>query len=222
MSALRRALPVLIVTIGTVSFALVAWLGYELGRYRAGYALLDVRREAEQRETQIATQAERVESLERQVAILETAREIDAQAYAEVEANLDELESQIVAQQERLRFYQGIVSPEDGEAGLRIQEFDVIAEPEAGGYVARVLLVQAIVHNETVTGSVVLTLSGSVAGEPTVLDVTEPVGYAFRYFQSVDIPLTLPPDFVAESVDVALVPGNSRESGLVQSFAWPG
>lgn len=212
----------LIVAIGTLSFALVAWLGYELGRFRAGYALLDVRREAEQRESEIDTQAERIEALERQVAILETAREIDAQAYSQVEANLDELETQIVAQQERLRFYQGIVSPEDGEAGLRIQEFDVVARPDAGGYVAHVLLVQAIVHNETVTGSVVLTLSGSVGGEPAVLDVTEPVDYAFRYFQSVDIPLTLPPDFVAESVDVALVPGNSRDSELVQSFAWPG
>jgi cell division protein FtsL len=222
MSVTRRVLPALIATIGIISFVLIAWLGYELGRYRAGYALFDVRREAEGRDASIADQAARIEDLERQIAILETAREIDAQSYFEVEANLDQLEAQIVEQQERLRFYQGIVSPEDGEAGLRIQDFEVVSRAGGEGYIVTVLLVQAIVHNEQLTGSVELTLSGSDGGEPVVLELSEPVSYAFRYFQSIEFPLTLPPGFVAESVDVTVVPKNPRDAGLVQSFDWPG
>ncbi len=230
MPASRRMLPLLIATIGTLSFALVAYLGYELGRYQAGYDLLDARRDAEVREATIAAQAGTIEDLERQVAILETAREIDAEAYTEVEANLDELEMQIVAQQEQLRFYQGIVSPEDGEAGLRIQEFEVAAEAADAGYVVRILLVQAIVHNERVTGSVVLALNGSLDGEPVVLEMAELVGpdmaggipYGFRYFQNLEFPLTLPAGFVAESVDVEIVPETPRGSAWAQNFAWQG
>ena len=221
MPTSKRLLPALITTLGIISFALIAWLGYELGRYRAGYALFDVRREALGRDASIADQAAHIEDLERQIAILETAREIDAQSYSQVEANLDELEAQIVAQQERLRFYQGIVSPDDGEAGLRIQDFEVISEAGGEGYIVRVLLVQAIVHNESVTGSVELTLSGSDGDEPVVLSVAEPADYAFRYFQSIDFPVTLPAGFVAETVEVTVVPGNSRDAGLAQSFAWP-
>ena len=219
-----------IAIVGTISFALVAWLGYELGRYRAGYVMLDVRREAEQRDSQIAAQAAQIESLERQIAILETAREIDAQAYADVEGNLDQLETQILEQQERLRFYQGIVSPEDGEAGLRIQDFEVIPGTSEANYVVRVLLVQAIVHNDRVTGSVVLTLNGSANGEENVLDLgtlsgeefVNGVPYAFRYFQSVEFPLTLPAGFVADSVEVQVVPESPRGEAWSESFAWRG
>lgn len=230
MPAARRVLPVVITIVGTISFVLIAWLGYELGRYRAGYVMLDVRREAEQREAEITDQVERIEMLERQVAILETAREVDAEAYADVEANLDELETQILEQQERLRFYQGIVSPEDGEAGLRIQDFEVIPGPDETSYLVRVLLVQAIVHNERVTGSVELALNGSANGEQSVLDlaalgggdIANGVRYAFRYFQSVEFPLTLPAGFIADSVEVQIVPESPSGEAWVQSFAWRG
>ena len=230
MPASRKFLPVVIATAGTISFALVAWLGYELGRYRAGYVMFDVRREAEIREATIADQAGAIEELERQVAILATAREIDAQAYAAVEANLDELETQIVEQQEELRFYQGIVSPADGAAGLRIQDFEVIEEPGESGYTVRMLLVQAIVHNERVTGSVVLALNGSQDGEARILDmpavvssdIANGVRYAFRYFQSVEFPLSLPAGFVVESVELEVVPESPRGEPWTQSFAWAG
>ncbi len=230
MSAGRRLLPALIVTVGTLSFALIAYLGYELGRYQAGYDLLDSRRAAEARDATISTQAGTIEDLERQIAILETAREIDAEAYAAVESNLDELENQIVEQQERLRFFQGIVSPEDGEAGLRIQDFEVIADAQPSSYVVRMLLVQAIVHNERVTGSVVLALNGSIDGEAVVLEMAELVDsdvaggipYGFRYFQSVEFPLSLPSGFSVDSVDVEIVPQSPRGSAWTQSFAWQG
>ena len=230
MSAGRRLLPALIVSVGTLSFALIAYLGYELGRYQAGYDLLDSRREAEARDATISTQAGTIEDLERQIAILETAREIDAEAYAAVESNLDELENQIVEQQERLRFFQGIVSPEDGEAGLRIQDFEVIADAQPSSYVVRMLLVQAIVHNERVTGSVVLALNGSIDGEAVVLEMAEFVDsdvaggipYGFRYFQSVEFPLSLPSGFSVDSVDVEIVPQSPRGSAWTQSFAWQG
>jgi hypothetical protein len=223
-------MPTLIAAIGLLSFALVAWLGYELGRYRAGYALFDVRREAEARDATIAAQADAVEELERQIAILETAREIDREAYANVESTLDVLEQQIVDQQEQLRFYQGIVSPEDGEAGLRIQNFEVISGAAEGSYIVRIILVQAMVHNERVTGSVILTVNGVANGELVALDLSaiadeeliNGIPYEFRYFQALDFPLMLPPGFVAESADVDVIQEQPRDASWTQHFAWEG
>jgi cell division protein FtsL len=226
----RKILPVLILISGILSFALIAWLGFEFGRYQAGYSLLDVRRDTEQADAQIAAQAGAIEELERQIAILETAREIDREAYASVEANLDALEQQIVDQQEELRFYQGIVSPEDGTAGLRIQDFEVVSGTGERSYTVRVVLVQAMVHNERVSGSVVLTLNGLANGELVALDLASLAGeeladgihYGFRYFQAVEFPLTLPPGFVAESVDVEVIPERQQGSTWTQNFVWPG
>ena len=230
MAASRRVVPLTIATLGLVSFALVAWLGYELGRYRAGYALIDVRREAERRDAAIADQASVIEDLERQVAILETAREIDREAWSDVEGNLELLERQIVEQQEQLRFYEGIVSPDDGTAGLRIQDFEVVPGAGERSYTIRLVLVQAIVHNERITGSVILALNGVSEGQPVTLDLTAVAGaeladgvdYEFRYFQAVEFPLTLPSGFVAESVDVEVMPAQQGEATWTQNFAWPG
>ena len=229
MSASQRLMPLLIATFGVVSFALVAWLSFELGRYRAGYALLDVRRAAENRDATIAAQKETIEGLERQIAILETAREIDREAYASVEATLDGLEQQIV-EQEQLRFYQGIVSPEDGEAGLRIQDFEVVSGAAERSYMVRIILVQAMVHNERVTGSVILTLNGVANGDLVALDLSaiadeelvNGIPYEFRYFQAVEFPLRLPPGFVPESVDVDVIQKQPKDASWTHHFAWPG
>jgi len=223
-------MPLTIATVGLLSFALVAWLGFELGRYRAGYSLLDVRRQAEERDATIAAQAGSIDVFERQIAILETAREIDREAYARVEATLDKLEQQVVEQQEQLKFYQGIVSPEDGEAGLRIQDFEVVSGAAERSYILRIILVQAMVHNDRVTGSVVLTVNGVADGELVSLDlsaVADPelangIPYEFRYFQAVEFPVLLPPGFVAESVDVDVIQEQPKDASWTHHFAWPG
>jgi cell division protein FtsL len=223
-------MPLLIATVGLLSFSLVGWLGFELGRYRAGYMLLDVRREAENRDATIRAQSETIEDLERQVAILETAREIDREAYARVEGNLDALEQQILDQQEQLRFYQGIVSPEDGEPGLRIQDFEVVSGAAERSYLVRIILTQAMVHNERVTGSVILTVNGVANGDLVALDLAaiadaelvNGIPYEFRYFQAVEFPLMLPPGFVAESVDVDVFQEEPKDASWTQNFAWPG
>ena len=223
-------MPLVIIMVGALSFALVAWLGYELGRYRAGYSLLDVRRQAANRDATIAAQAGAIDEFERQIAILRTAREIDREAYARVEGTLDKLEQQVLEQQEQLRFYQGIVSPEDGEIGLRIQDFEVVSGAVERSYIVRIILVQAMVHNDRVTGSVILTVKGESEGELVTLDlgaVADPelangIPYEFRYFQAVELPVVLPPGFVAESVDVDVIQEKPKDASWTHHFAWPG
>lgn len=213
--------------VGLVCFAALVYLSYELGRYQAGYAIIDVRRDSARRDGVIAEQALEIEDLERQVAILETAREVDRETYAQVGANLEQLEQKIQSQESELAFYQGIVSPEDGASGLRIQSFSIESAGGEREFSIQLVLVQAIVQTQRVTGRVNLTVSGrDRSGARVTLDLpalgvdSAEARYGFRYFQTIGFDVTLPPGFVAESIDVEVEPAQPPGTAIIESYTW--
>src|SRR5690606_17910961 len=127
-------------------------------------SLLDHRSTLEQNAELRAAHSAAVAELERELAILRTSREIDRETYAQVEATLTRLESTIQTQEEELAFYRGIVSPQDGHAGLRIQSLEVLPGDRERHYMLRLVLVQAIVHSRRVSGVVKLRIEGIVDG----------------------------------------------------------
>lgn len=204
------------------------FLSFELGRYQSGYSMLDSRRQTEEFQAAIGERDRLIEELEREVAILETSSDIDQETYASVEANLAELQSRIQAQEEELAFYRGIVTPGDGVAGLRIQNVEV--EPGSNGatHLLRVLLVQAIVHNERVTGSVRAVLRGTLDGETVEYGLDEigsesratDIPYGFRYFQTLELGLSLPEGLQPDELEIQVWPRSPRGDTIVQSFPW--
>lgn len=204
------------------------YLSFELGRFQSGYSVLDARRQTTSYEGALTESNRRVDELERQIAILETSRDIDQETYSSVETNLGELQTLIQEQEEELAFYRGIVSPGDGVAGLRIQNVEVLAGEGDATHMMRVLLVQAIVHNDRVTGSVRATLRGTLDGEAAELGLdalgTESratdIPYGFRYFQTLETGLSLPEGFAPAEVEIQVWPGSPRGETIVQSFPW--
>jgi hypothetical protein len=174
--------------------------------------------------------AERATSdeLRRQLAIFETSKEIDRETYSQVEANLADLQAQIQAQEEELVFYRGIVSPQDGVAGLRIQSLDALPADAENRYLLRLVLVQAIVHSRKVSGVVKLQLEGTRDGQTTSFDAVElaanrsdyDMDYEFRYFQGLECELTLPVGFEPARVNVEIWPNDARATKVNQSYEW--
>lgn len=204
------------------------YLSFELGRFQAGFSLFDQRGRSEDYASQLVDRDRTIEELERQIAILETSRDIDEETYTSVEANLAELEARIQAQEEELVFYRGIVAPGDGVAGLRIQSVEVGPGEGQATHTLRVLLVQAIVHNDRVTGSMRVVVRGSLDGEPVEYGLDElgseslatDIPYGFRYFQTVATGLILPEGFAPAEVEIQVWPGSPRGETIVQSFPW--
>jgi hypothetical protein len=205
------------------------YLAFELGRYESGYSLLDHRRERGTLAAQLAEERVVSDELRRQLAIAETAGEIDRATYEQVESTLGELQAQIQAQEEELVFYRGIVSPQDGVAGLRIQSLEVLPSDGEGRYLLRLLLVQAIVHSRRVAGAVKLQLEGTRDGQTVSFDAAELVtpgepydmAYEFRYFQGLETELSLPPGFEPQHVAVEIWPNEARAERINQTFDWP-
>ena len=218
------------------SYALVAMLGlgslylaFELGRYQSGYSLLDQRRAQTTLEQRLTEEQSANDELRRQLAIAETAGEIDRATYSQVESTLGELQAKIQAQEEELVFYRGIVSPQDGVAGLRIQSLEVLPSDGEGRYLLRLLLVQAIVHSRRVSGAVKLQLEGIRDGQTVSFDAAElaapgepyDMAYEFRYFQGLETELALPGSFEPQRVAVEIWPNEARAERINQTFDWP-
>ena len=213
---------------GLVLLGCAGYLVFELGRYQGGYSVVDQRREREALQEIISQRAADNDELWRHIVGLRTSQEIDQETYAQVERDLSQLQVRIQDQEEELAFYQGIISPENGLVGLRIQTLNLAkAEPERH-YVLRLVLVQAISHDRRVEGVVRFNIAGVRDGETQELspeqvmvdDESGDIPYAFRYFQSLQRELVLPTDFKPSQVNVEIWPRDSRSQPILHSYEW--
>ena len=204
------------------------YLAYALGQFESGFSLLDHRHEIAAMTQRLEEERSTSDELRRQLAIAQTSGEIDRETYSRVESNLGDLQAKIQAQEEELVFYRGIVSPQDGVAGLRIQSLEVVPGDGERRYTLRLVLVQAIVHSRRISGDVKLQLEGTRNGQTATFDVADlaagdgryDMSYAFRYFQGLEAELELPVGFEPQHVNVEIVPSEARADHVSQSFEW--
>jgi len=202
---------------------------FEYGRTRGGYDLLASRSALAQRDKEIARLNREAEQMRDSIALLQTSRGIDSEAYQQVEARLQVLQGTIQEQAEDLAFYKGIISPEDGQAGLKIRKFQVRQAATPGNYLLQLVLIQAKQHDRRVSGVVQLSLDGTRNGEPVSLDIktlrAEPgasadTAYSFRYFQDLEEEVTLPEGFKPERVSVEVRPTGRSARIIREEFSW--
>ncbi len=223
-----RRMPLIAYLMSAALLASGSYLLFELGRYQGGYSVLDQRKERAEADLAVAERDTTIDELRRQVTLLETSTEIDRETYTEVESNLSQLQARIQAQEELLAFYQGIVSPEDGVAGLRIQNLEVSPADSEQRYTLRMVLIQAIIHDRRVAGVVTFNIAGTRYGQPVELELgdlaadgaDDDLAYAFRYFQDFERELILPVGFEPNRVDVEIWPREPRGQQVSQSFQW--
>ncbi len=206
----------------------VGYLVFEYGRISAGYDIVDAANETAAFESHIDSLNERITELEQEVAILETHREIDREAYKEVEGSLLDLQGKIQEQQDAIAFYRGIVSPADGKPGLRVQDFRLTRGLEEREFKLRLVLVQAMKHDRKVSGTVAMTVEGNEGGEAKSYALTELLPaeankdwpFSFRYFQDFDRQIVLPDGFTPERILVEVRSRTRSISSIEESFAW--
>ena len=212
-----------------VLLAVVAgYLVFEYGRISAGYNTVDAANERAALEAEIDARDARIAELEQEVALLETHRAIDREAYTEVETSLLDLQAKIQEQRDAIAFYRGIVSPADGRPGLRVQDFRLTRGAEERQFNLRLVLVQAMKHDRKVSGDVVLTIAGTEDGEPRAYSYSELLpedadsswAFSFRYFQDFDREVILPDGFTPEEVTISVQSRTRSIASIEESFRW--
>ncbi len=207
---------------------IVVWVAYELGQIRAGHNGFEARQRQSALQDRIDDVRAENDELRRQVAIVETGKKIDVEAYRQVEQRLAELQDEILAQQEDLAFYRGIVA--DQQTGLRVQDLELLAGANEYSFSLRLVLAQAMRASQRISGSVRLQVEGTRDGQTLTLGLPELgvveeqrrslSGFAFRYFQNLEADLVLPEGFAPTRVIVTLTPKGKQAKPVEKIFAW--
>ncbi len=208
--------------------AVCGYLVFEFGRIQAEYSIVETSKERAALEATIAGLENEITALKDNIAVLETHRDIEREAYKEVEANLTTLQTKIQEQQDAIAFYRGIVSPEDSKPGLRVQDLKLTRGEEEREYNIRLVLIQAMKHDRKVSGNVRISVDGELDGEETSFTFRDllPEGadaawkFSFRYFQDFDRLLVLPDGFTPERINVAVDSQTRSIASIEESFTW--
>ena len=206
----------------------IGYLVYEFGRIQANYNIVEVGNERQAYEDHIAALDQEIVTLKEQVAMLETHRNIDREAYKEVEASLTALQAKIQEQKDAIAFYRGIVSPQDGAAGLKVQDLKLTRGDAARVYNVRLVLVQSLKHDRKVSGDVEISVEGELGGTaatyayadllPDEADASWP--FSFRYFQDFDREIVLPDGFTPERITIHVRSRTRSIDSIEETYSW--
>lgn len=206
----------------------IGYLVYEFGRIQANYNIVEVGNERQAYEDHIAALDQEIVTLKEQVAMLETHRNIDREAYKEVEASLTALQAKIQEQKDAIAFYRGIVSPQDGAAGLKVQDLKLTRGDAERVYNVRLVLVQSLKHDRKVSGDVEISVEGELGGTaatyayadllPDEADASWP--FSFRYFQDFDREIVLPDGFTPERITIHVRSRTRSIDSIEETYSW--
>ncbi|MEN8108209.1 MAG: DUF6776 family protein [Pseudomonadota bacterium] len=221
-----EALPVLLVAL--TGYA--AWWLYDLGKVHGVNELKSLRVEHRVLQGRYDKMVKDRNVLREHAAVLERSSQVDRQATQAVRDELGQLQENLQAAREEIRFYRGIVSPGDGSKGLQIHSFTLSEGLQPGEYRYDLVLTQLKRNDRYISGRVSWNIIGKQGDDISELDlaaVTDPetkyLEFRFRYFQHLTGVARLPEGYQAhELVLTVKATGKQAPEPLQATFAWPG
>ena len=221
----RRAV---LLTLGALAVLGVLYAAFELGRYDAGFRVVDSVRGALSASARIRGLEADNEKQRSQLEAADVARRVDREGYKQVERSLGDMQSQIARLNQDLSFYRGLVQP-DSITHVKVQQMQIVPEAAAGQYRLKFVLMQTGKPDNVVAGNAAISVDGLLQGKPSTLSFAQltpnrraSLTYSFRYFQDYDEPLQLPLGFEPTRVGVEIHSGRDKDTShsFRQAFVW--
>jgi len=224
----RSPLRTWLVTLGYGALAVVCgYVLYGYGEHRSGFNNAELKAEISRFEERLAQVSAENAQLRGEVALKERGRQVEQQAYVEVDATLKNLQQEILELKEQVEFYRGIVSPTESENGISIQSFKLDKTGESNIYNFKLVLTQVIKSGKLVKGRTEVMVEGVQDGKARQLPLEEISGGSverltmnFKYFQTFKGNIILPDGFLPSRVQVAVNPTSRGSKQVKKTFDW--
>ncbi len=206
----------------------ILYAAFELGRYDAGFRVVDSVRGALSASARIRNLEKENEKQRGQLEAAEVARRVDQEGYKQVNKNLGDMQSQIARLNQDLSFYRGLVQP-DSVIHVKVQQMQIVPETVSGQFRLKFVLMQTGKPDSVVAGSAAITIDGLLRGKPASVSFAQvtpnrriSLAYSFRYFQDYDEPIQLPQGFEPTRVGVEIHSSKDRDlsHSFRQAFVW--
>ena len=130
--------------------------------------------------------------------------------------------------EEGLRFYKGLMAPEEIAQGLSLRPVELTASEKDRHFMFRIIAQQEALKHPTLKGSLSIEVFGRQGGEEvsySLADLSEDiegnaVALRFRYFQSIEGELILPDGFDPEGLRLIARVSSPRKVELREQFPW--
>ena len=158
-----------------------------------------------QKET-IAILSEENNTLTTKVNQLEVALELATLESENIAKTLSDQKKELESQQELLSFYERVMAPEKTDDGFAIEGVEVFKLSDTS-YQLRLVLLQSKQRKAVLNGNLDIAIVGKRDGKPIRLEsgnsslLAEDIKYRFRFFQAVNVTLTIEGDIDVESIE---------------------
>lgn len=206
---------------------LVLWGVFDYGRYRAGFDSGEAGRLRAELLGTIQSLRETNESLRQQTVTMERARDIDRQAYAEVDSNLVTLQKEVLDLKEEVAFYRAIVAPNQTAAGVRVQSLQLKANGGNRGYSYKLVLTRMGADAKPAKGRAKIVVQGLLGQTQSEFSLDKLTGqngndylFQFKYFDESEGDLVLPESFVPTRVVVEVLTESPTRNRSEAVYSW--
>lgn len=169
-----------------------------------------------------------LEGLQREAEMLRTRHEVDRRALEMLRQEMARMEERATELEDAVRFYRSLMAPEQVGQGLTLREPELVALEAPGRYSFRFVVQQNARKHERVEGELAVQISGLVGEEAVSYPLSAlseelaegPLPLEFRYFQSLEGELQLPPALKPRSILVVARTIRPRELEVRNEFPW--
>jgi TolA-binding protein len=186
--------------------------GYDYSLQSVGATALEVK----QLKQQVTTQKQRIAQLELQVAEAQQSVDIAQQITQKLQQDNKNQLASVADMQEQIMVYQRLLGAKGVNASLNIDSVKVYKNPQ-GQYQYRALLIQNQNNQQQVTVKVSLRIIGAAKNQSVVVPPQE---VSLQYFKSVTGEIVLPPNFVADSIEITAQTLGKKAIKVQKKFKW--
>jgi hypothetical protein len=166
--------------------------------------------------------------LRQQLANLRLGSQVDRQASEDVRQEVIELKNQLAELQEENSFYRNLMAPADNKEGLNFGAVEVSDTDVPRQYRYKVVLQQLATSHQLLSGTLTFNVVGRRDDIVTVLplkDISEDIDSVniklrFKYFQTVEGLLQLPPGFEPERIELVARSTGRNAVTVEKRFGW--
>jgi len=167
-------------------------------------------------------------TLQEELEVQRVQHELDSAALDMVREEIAAQKEQIANLEEGLRFYKGLMAPEELAHGLSLRKLELVATQASDRFVFRLVAQQEALKHSTLKGTLSIELFGQQGGQEVsypLADLSDDiedntVTLRFRYFQSIDGELVLPAGFTPRGFKVLARASAPRKVEFREQFPW--